>query len=109
MLRILRRRPRPARVIYIHWLPAPPELPPVARHFLPEATGEEAESFNRSRLATAVALRLFRDGHREDVADAVINQAATGLGRKQPSGRTRAAVRAALAVLRTDPHVIRGR
>ncbi|MGP4001738.1 hypothetical protein [Streptomyces sp. 8N706] len=83
----------------------PPPLPPIARALLPDATGKEAETYNRARKATAVALLLFRAGYRETAPTTAITSAVQALGWKQASGPTHAAVRAVLGVLAADPTV----
>ncbi|MBL1120291.1 hypothetical protein JK364_49580 [Streptomyces sp. 110] len=86
-----------------------PSLPPIARIQLPDATGVESETYNRTRVATAVALYLYRVGYREDVPESAITLAVQALGWTKASGQTRAAVRAVLGVLTADPGIARGR
>ncbi|MGI5255674.1 hypothetical protein [Actinacidiphila glaucinigra] len=78
-----------------------PWLPPAARAALPDATAEEAITYNRVRKAVPIALYLLNTGATEHVPDHVIDRAARSL--TWPDGAspdTRAAVRATLAVLR---------
>ncbi|MFJ5779325.1 hypothetical protein [Streptomyces sp. NPDC093094] len=108
MLRALRRVLRPARPI----LPARPlsagmaVLPPTARDALgTETTPGEAIAYNRSRVATATALALHRSRTAPPLTDQQLDDAVRGLAfpYSRPSGETRAAIRAALAVLDADP------
>ncbi|MFC0843433.1 hypothetical protein ACFH04_06755 [Streptomyces noboritoensis] len=107
MLRVLRRLVRPSRLR----LPARlfsagvTALPPTAREAL--GTGvdaEEAVAYNRSRVATATALTLYRSGATLPMPDRELNTAVHALAfpYSVPSPQTRAAIRAALAVLEAD-------
>lgn len=88
-----------------------PELPPVARDELGTSVSrKEAISYNRTRVATATALWLFRQGlgarwsFSPALTDLQIDTAVRALGfpYSRPSPETRAAIRAALGVLWTD-------
>ncbi|MFE9559096.1 hypothetical protein ACFYMW_39155 [Streptomyces sp. NPDC006692] len=98
------RRPRP---IFIsrsgRWL----TLPPIARDFLPDATAEEAVTYNRSRKALTISLFLFRAGRTATCRTQDIEAAATALGWVTVSAETRAAIRANLGILHADPELYR--
>ncbi|MFD3923059.1 hypothetical protein [Streptomyces sp. NPDC058595] len=91
-------------------LAIPPQLPPTARDELgTSASKEEAISYNRTRVATATALWLFRQGrgapwNSTPVTDLQLDAAVRALGfpYSRPSPETRTAIRAALGVLWTD-------
>lgn len=107
MLRILLHALRRARPILISpfagWL----VLPPIARDFLPDATAEEAVTYNRSRKALAIALLLFRAGCSATCHTKDIEAAATALGWLTVSPQTCAAVRANLGVFCSDSRIYR--
>lgn len=89
-----------ARVITLHDLSAPPDLPPTADKAMPDANADECTTYNRVRKAQAVAIRLLRDDSRSrNVADAEILDTAAVLGWPTSSPSTLAAVRAVLAVM----------
>ncbi|MGW5465223.1 hypothetical protein [Streptomyces sp. NPDC003996] len=80
-------------------------LPPTASEALEtELNAEEAVAYNRSRVATATAVALYRsdyvlpmpDGHLDDAVHAL------DFPYSMPSPETRAAIRATLAVLEAD-------
>lgn len=102
LLRALARRPCPVRIGPVGWAL---ELPPVARFFLPQATAEEAITYNRARKAMAIALHLFRTGHTAACRLRDVEAAATALGWTSVSAQTHAAVRANLGVLHADPAI----
>ncbi|MEV4231245.1 hypothetical protein AB0J81_29985 [Streptomyces bobili] len=68
------------------------------------ANAEEAIAYNRSRVATATAVALYRSGYRLPMPDDHLDDAAHALDfpYSEPSPETRAAIRAALAVLDSD-------
>ncbi|MEV6533724.1 hypothetical protein AB0M86_29700 [Streptomyces sp. NPDC051639] len=86
-----------------------PPMPPTARDaFGPDLTKDQAVTYNRSRVATATALALYRsdkrlDGLSDDELDAAVR--ALKFPYSRPSDETRAAVRAALGVLEADPTI----
>ncbi|MFM9632796.1 MULTISPECIES: hypothetical protein [Streptomyces] len=86
-----------------------PPLPPTARDvFGADLTAEQATSFNRARVATCTALALYRSGQElTRLSDDDIDTAVRALKfpSSRPSEETRAAIRAALAVLETDPTI----
>lgn len=108
---------RPAVVLVgVRPIAEPPALPPDARTAMPDSSGPEAVTYNRTRKATAIALHLLRHEHLnaalvpfqpQEQANAVIDEAAARLGWKEVSPETRAAVHAALGVLLADPAVVR--
>ncbi|NEA80352.1 hypothetical protein G3I30_14855 [Actinospica acidiphila] len=107
MLRTLRRAVRSARLR----IPARgfsagiAALPPTAREALgTDVTAEEAIAYNRSRVATATAVALYRSGYTLPMRDLDLDDAvhALDLPYSVPSQETRAAIRAALAVLDAD-------
>ncbi|MGX1548417.1 hypothetical protein [Streptomyces adustus] len=80
-------------------------LPPTAREALgTDVTAEEASAYNRSRVATATAVALYRSGYALPMRDLDLDDAVHALGfpYSVPSQETRAAIRAALAVLDAD-------
>ncbi|GAA2470919.1 hypothetical protein ACFPFX_32850 [Streptomyces mauvecolor] len=79
-----------------------PALPPVARTALPDATAEEAITYNRARKALPIAQLLVRS-RRSTCTEAEIDAAGLALGWPTVSPETRAAVRANFGVLRTGP------
>ncbi|MFD7708623.1 hypothetical protein [Streptomyces sp. NPDC059786] len=104
MLRTLLRALRPARLR----IPARrfsagiAALPPTAREALgTDVTAEEAITYNRSRVATATAVALYRSGYTLPMRDLDLDGAVHALDfpYSVPSPETRAAIRAALAVL----------
>ncbi|MFE9769798.1 hypothetical protein ACFYPC_35640 [Streptomyces sp. NPDC005808] len=110
MLRVLRRALRPPRVR----LAARPfgqgvlALPPTSRDGLgPDITAPQAIAYNRTRVATVTALALYRSGQRLYLSDAELDTAVRDLKfpYSRPSAETRAAIRAALAVLEADPTI----
>ncbi|MFD8339246.1 hypothetical protein ACFV42_42485 [Streptomyces solisilvae] len=109
MLRTLGALARRVPIRIYRAFPRSPSLPPIARVQLPDATGIEAETYNRTRVATAVALHLYRSGYGDDVSEAAVTVAVQALGWTRASGQTRAAVRAVLGVLTADPGVARAR
>ncbi|MFE4703050.1 hypothetical protein ACFRIC_38840 [Streptomyces sp. NPDC056738] len=86
-----------------------PPLPPTAREvFGPDLTAEQATTYNRGRVATATALALYRSGQKaEMLSDDALDSAVRALKfpYSRPSAETRAAIRAALGVLETDPAI----
>ncbi|MGW2492391.1 hypothetical protein ACWCV9_35005 [Streptomyces sp. NPDC001606] len=109
MLRTLRRALRSARLR----IPARrfsagiAALPPTAREALgTDVTAEEAIAYNRSRVATATAtaVALYRSGYTLPMRDLDLDDAVHALDfpYSVPSQETRAAIRAALAVLDAD-------
>jgi hypothetical protein len=107
MLRALRRALRPARlrIPARRFTAGIAELPPTAREaFGTDATADEAVAYNRSRVATATAVALYRSGHTLPMTDDHLDDAVRALDfpYSVPSPETRAAVRAALAVLEAD-------
>ncbi|WP_406834798.1 hypothetical protein ACICHK_00060 [Streptomyces sp. AHU1] len=84
-------------------------LPPTARDvFGPDLTAEQATTYNRSRVATATALALYRHGQKLDgLSDDELDSAVRALKfpYSRPSEETRAAIRAALGVLEADPTI----
>ncbi|MFE7077118.1 hypothetical protein ACFU96_44240 [Streptomyces sp. NPDC057620] len=82
-----------------------PALPPTSRDELgPDITAPQAVAYNRARVATATALALYRSGHQLYLSDAELDSAVRALTfpYSRPSPETRAAIRAALAVLEAD-------
>ncbi|MFF9244557.1 hypothetical protein ACF1AY_35815 [Streptomyces sp. NPDC014776] len=80
-------------------------LPPTAREALgTDLTAEEAIAYNRSRVATATAVTLYRSRYRLPMRDLDLDDAVRALDfpYSLPSQETRAAIRAALAVLDAD-------
>jgi hypothetical protein len=107
MLRTLRRALRSARLrIPVRRFSAGiAALPPTAREALgTDITAEEAIAYNLSRVATATAVALYRSGYTLPMRDLDLNDAALALDFpcSAPSPETRAAIRAALAVLDAD-------
>ncbi|MEV5358174.1 hypothetical protein [Streptomyces sp. NPDC052693] len=107
MLRPLRRALRPTRLrIPTRRFDAGiAALPPTAREaFGTTASAAETVAYNRSRVATATAVALYRSGYRLPIPDDHLNDAVRALEFQYsaPSPETRAAIRAALAVLDTD-------
>jgi hypothetical protein len=84
-------------------------LPLTARDvFGPDLTAEQATTYNRARVATATALALYRSGHKlDELSDDELDSAVRALKfpYSRPSEETRAAIRAALAVLEADPTI----
>ncbi|MGW1067386.1 hypothetical protein ACWD4F_23065 [Streptomyces aureus] len=84
-------------------------LPPTARDvFGPDATAEQATAYNRSRVATATALALYRTGRKlDELSDDALDSTVRALKfpYSRPSEETRAAIRAALGVLEADPAI----
>ncbi|MFI6056317.1 hypothetical protein ACIBCO_40445 [Streptomyces violascens] len=85
-----------------------PALPPVARTTLPEATAEEAITYNRTRKALPITLLLIHSG-RTTCTPAEIDAAGLALGWLTVSAQTHAAVRANFGVLRAGPTIHRQR
>ncbi|MEU9222008.1 hypothetical protein AB0D47_36405 [Streptomyces sp. NPDC048376] len=80
-------------------------LPPTAREaFGTDATAPEAIAYNRSRVATATAVALYRSGHLLPMPNDHLDDAVRTLDfpHSAPSPETRATIRAALAVLEAD-------
>ncbi|MGW1729022.1 hypothetical protein ACWCQK_39975, partial [Streptomyces sp. NPDC002306] len=80
-------------------------LPPTALEAIgADVSTEEAVAYNRSRVATATALTLYRSGYSLPMPDSQLDAAVHALGfpRSVPSPQTRAAIPAALAVLESD-------
>ncbi|MEV5521932.1 hypothetical protein AB0N43_15885 [Streptomyces pseudogriseolus] len=108
MLRALRRALRPARlrIPARRFTAGIAALPPTAREaFGTNATAAEAIAYNRSRVATATAVALYRSGHVLPMPDDHLDDAVRALDDfpySAPSPETRAAIRAALAVLEAD-------
>ncbi|MDN3029439.1 hypothetical protein [Streptomyces sp. S.PB5] len=107
MLRTLRRALRPARIrVPAHRFSAGiAALPPTARDALgTDATAGEAIAYNRTRVATATAVALYRAGHTLPMSDIGLDEAVLALGfpSSVPSPETRASIRAALGVLDAD-------
>jgi hypothetical protein len=107
MLQMLRRALRPARlrVPARRFTAGIAALPPTAREaFGTAASAEEAIAYNRSRVATATAVALYRSGYRLPMPDDHLDDAVHALDfpYSVPSPETRAALRAALAVLEAD-------
>ncbi|WP_199550139.1 hypothetical protein [Streptomyces sp. N35] len=112
MFRTMRRALRRARLhIPVRPLTArAAHLPPTARDALGEhVSAEEAITFNRGRVATASAVALYRGGLQLPLSDAFLDNVVRALGfpYSRPSRETRAAIRAALAVLEADPTITR--
>ena len=110
MLRTLLRALRRSRLrLAVRPLTAgAPDLPPTASEALGnEATATEAITYNRVRVATATALALYRSGHRLPLTNNQLDDAVHALHfpYSVPSPATRAALRAALAVLEADPTI----
>ncbi|MCX4462467.1 hypothetical protein OOK58_00065 [Streptomyces sp. NBC_01728] len=111
MLRELRRAARFARVrLTAHPISeGVPALPPTSRDvFGPDMTARQAIAYNRARVATATALALYRSGQkRRQLSDDDLDSTVRGLKfpHSRPSPETRAAIRAALAVLEADPTI----
>ncbi|MFI6340757.1 hypothetical protein [Streptomyces sp. NPDC050535] len=86
-----------------------PTLPPTARDvFGADLTAEQATTYNRSRVATATAVALYRSGQQLDqLSDDELDTAVRALKfpYSRPSDETRAAIRAALGVLEADPTI----
>jgi hypothetical protein len=110
MLRELRRALRPPRVR----LTARPfgtgalALPPTSPEALgPDITRPQAIAYNRARVATVTALALYRSGQQFYLSDEELDTAVRALKfpYSRPSVETRAAIRAALAVLEADPTI----
>ncbi|MEU0228232.1 hypothetical protein ABZ177_28335 [Streptomyces sp. NPDC006284] len=107
MLRALRRALRPARlrIPARRFTAGLAALPPTAREaFGTDATAQEAIAYNRSRVTTATAVALYRSGHALPMPDDHLDDAVHALDfpYSVPSPETRAAIRAALAVLEAD-------
>ncbi|CAL9327923.1 hypothetical protein [Streptomyces griseoflavus] len=107
MLRSLRRALRPARLrLSVRRFTAGiAALPSTAREaFGTSVSAEEAIAYNRSRVATATAVALYRSGYRLPMPDDHLDDAVHALDfpYSAPSPETRAAIRAALAVLDSD-------
>ncbi|MFG2312916.1 hypothetical protein ACGFS9_30215 [Streptomyces sp. NPDC048566] len=89
--------------------PGRPPLPPIARDiFGPDLTAVQAVTYNRGRVATATAVALYRSGQElDDLSDDELDAAVRTLKfpYSRPSEETRAAIRAALAVLEADPTI----
>ncbi|MGC0407768.1 hypothetical protein RKD31_001011 [Streptomyces sp. SAI-163] len=107
MLRALRRALRPARlrIPSRRFAAGIAALPPTAREaFGTDATAAEAIAYNRSRVATATAVALYRSGHVLPLPDDDLDDAVRALDfpYSAPSPETRAAIRAALAVLEAE-------
>ncbi|MGW5136800.1 hypothetical protein [Streptomyces sp. NPDC004135] len=107
MLRALRRALRPTRlrIPTRRFTAGIAALPPTAREaFGTTVSAEEAVAYNRSRVATATAVALYRSGYRLPMPDEHLNDAVQALEFQYsvPSPETRAAIRAALAVLDAD-------
>jgi hypothetical protein len=107
MLRSLRRALRPTRlrIPARRFTAGIAALPPTAREaFGTSVSAEEAIAYNRSRVATATAVALYRSGYRLPMPDDHLNDAVHALDfpYSEPSAETRAAIRAALAVLDFD-------
>ncbi|WP_328868632.1 hypothetical protein OHT76_44065 [Streptomyces sp. NBC_00287] len=107
MFRTLRRalRPAPLRIPSRRLTAGIAALPPTAREALgTDATAGEATAYNRSRVATATAVALYRSGHVLPMPDDDLDDAVRTLDFpcSVPSPQTRAAIRAALAVLEAD-------
>jgi hypothetical protein len=108
MLRALRRALRPSR---LH-IPARrftagiAALPPTAReaYGTDDVSAGEAIAYNRGRVATATAIALYRSGYTLPLRDLDLDDAVHALDfpSSVPSAETRAAIRAALAVLDAD-------
>ncbi|MEV6057511.1 hypothetical protein [Streptomyces sp. NPDC052107] len=87
---------------------SPPESrrrrPPPARRSKPRFNTEEAVAYNRSRVATATTIALYRSGYVLPMPDGHLDDAVHALDfpYSVPSPETRAAIRAALAVLEAD-------
>jgi hypothetical protein len=107
MLQTLRRVLRPARIhLSVRRLAAEvATLAPTAREaFGTEFAAAEAVAYNRSRVATATAVARYRSGHVLPIPDDHLDDAVRALAFRHsgPSPETRAAIRAALAVLEAD-------
>ncbi|MDQ0994814.1 hypothetical protein [Streptomyces sp. V3I7] len=107
MLDKLRRALRPSRIRIParRFAAGVATLSPTASEmFCSEATAEEATAYNRGRVATATALTLYRSGYALPMRDEDLDDAVHALDfpYSAPSPETRAAVRAALAVLEAD-------
>ncbi|MFJ8142629.1 hypothetical protein [Streptomyces sp. NPDC096013] len=108
MLRTLRRALRPPRLR----IPARrfsagiAALPPTAHEAFAtdDASAAAAIAYNRSRVATATAIALYRSGYTLPLRDTDLDEAVHALDfpYSVPSTETRAAIRAALAVLDAD-------
>ncbi|MGW0094880.1 hypothetical protein ACWDWS_38765 [Streptomyces sp. NPDC003328] len=107
MLRSLRHALRPARmrIPARRFTAGLPALPPTASEaFGADASAMETVAYNRSRVATATAVALYRSGHTLPMPDDHLDDAVHALDfpYSEPSPETRAAIRAALAVLEAD-------
>ncbi|GHC88553.1 hypothetical protein [Streptomyces flavofungini] len=83
-------------------------LPPTALEALgTNATAAEAIAYNRGRVAAATGIALYRCGHRLPMPDDHLDDAVRALDfpYSVPSSETRAAIRAAIAVLEADPAI----
>ncbi|MFJ4748887.1 hypothetical protein [Streptomyces albogriseolus] len=103
MLRTLLRALRPAllRIPARRFTAGIAALPPTAREaFGTDATAPDAIAYNRSRVATATAVALYRSGHLLPMPDDHLDDAVRALDfpYSAPSPETRAA----LAVLEAD-------
>ncbi|MGW5657190.1 hypothetical protein [Streptomyces humi] len=110
MLRLLRHILRPARLRIPARLFADGicVLPPTSREALGmDTSAGEAIAYNRSRVATATAVALYRGGFRLPMPDDHLDDAVRALAfpYSVPSPETRASIRAALAVLDADPTI----
>ncbi|MFE4629275.1 hypothetical protein [Streptomyces mirabilis] len=91
MLQMLRRALRPARLrIPVRRFAAEvAALPPTASEaFGTDVSAEEAVAYNRSRVATATAVALYRSGHALPLPDDHLDDAVHALN--FPSGSRRA-------------------
>ncbi|MFC8094704.1 hypothetical protein [Streptomyces sp. NPDC057301] len=109
MLRTLRRALRPSRLrIRIparRFAAGIAELPPTAREALgTNVTAGQAIAYNRARVATSTAVALYRSGHTLPMTDDDLDDAVLALDfpYSVPSTKTRASIRAALAVMEAD-------
>ncbi|MFD4588314.1 hypothetical protein [Streptomyces sp. NPDC058434] len=107
MLRKLRHALRPSRlrIPARRFTAGIAALPPTAHEaFGIDASAKEAVAYNRSRVATATAVALYRSGHALPIPDGQLDDAVRALAfpYSAPSPETRASIRAALAVLEAD-------
>ncbi|GGV52349.1 hypothetical protein [Streptomyces spectabilis] len=110
MLRRLNLWPRSAgiRIPLRRYAAGIAALPPTARDALgTDITVEEATAYNRGRTATAMGIALYRSGYALPMGDDDLDDAVRALDfpYSVPNRETRAAIRAALAVLESDPTI----